>query len=252
MAESEEELKSLLIVKEDSEKPGLKLNIWKTEIMASGPITSWLIVGDKMETMSDFIFGSKITADVTAAMKLKDACSLEEKLWSKWQHIKKQRHSFVHKGWSNQSYGLSSSQVWMWELALKKAEHQKIHAFELWCWRRLLRISWTARKSNQSILKEISSEYSLEGLMLKLKLQYFGHKMQRTDSLENLMLGKIEARRRMGWQRMKWLDGITDSKGMNLSSSCSGDGQRNLAYCSPWGCKELDVTEQLNWNELWY
>ena len=104
----------------------------------------------------------------------------------------------------------------------------------------------------KEIVKEISSEYSLEGLMLKLKLQYFGHKMQRTDSLENLMLGKIEARRRMGWQRMKWLDGITDSKGMNLSSSCSGDGQRNLAYCSPWGCKELDVTEQLNWNELWY
>ena len=101
---------------------------------------------------------------------------------------------------------------------IKKAKHQIIDAFKLWCWRRLLRVPWTARRSNQSILKEISSEYSLEGLMLKLKLQYFGHLMQRTDSFENtLMLGKIEGRRRRGWQRMRWLDGITDSMDMNLS-----------------------------------
>ena len=101
---------------------------------------------------------------------------------------------------------------------IKKAEHRRIDAFDLWCWRRLLRVSWTARRSKQSTLKEISSEYSLEGLMLKLKLQYFGHLMQRTDSLENtLMLGKIEGGRRRGRQRMRWLDGITDSTDMSLS-----------------------------------
>ena len=106
----------------------------------------------------------------------------------------------------------------MWELTVKKAEHQRIDAFELWCWRRLLRVPWTARRSNQSILKEISPEYSLEGLMLKLKLQYFGHLMWRTDSFEKtLMLGKIEGRRRRGWQRMRWLDGITDSTDMSLN-----------------------------------
>ena len=101
---------------------------------------------------------------------------------------------------------------------IKKAEHQRTDAFELWCWRRLLRVPWTARRSNQSVVKEINSEYSLEGLMLKLKLQYFGHLMQRTDSVEKTpMLGKIEGRRRRGWQRMRWLDGITDSMDMNLS-----------------------------------
>ena len=101
---------------------------------------------------------------------------------------------------------------------IKKAEHRRIDAFELWCWRRLLRVPWTAKRSNQSILKEISPEYSLEGLMLKLKLQYSGHLMQRTDSLEKtLMLGKIESRSRRGWQRMRWLDGITDSMDISLS-----------------------------------
>ena len=101
---------------------------------------------------------------------------------------------------------------------IKKAEHRRIDAFELWCWKRLLRVPWTARRSNQSILKEISAEYSLEGLMLKLKLQYFGHLMRRTDSFEKtLILGKIEGRRRRGWQRMRWLDGITDSMDVSLS-----------------------------------
>ena len=115
-----------------------------------------------------------------------------------------------------QSYGFSSSHVWMWELDHKVS--WRIDAFELWCWRRLLRVPWTTRISNQSTLMEISPKYSLEGLMLKLKLQYFGHLMQRTDSLEkSLMLGKIEGRRRKGWQRMRWLDGITDSVDMSLS-----------------------------------
>ena len=146
---------------------------------------------------------------VTAAMKLKDDQTR--------QHIKKQRHYFANKGPSSQSYGFSSSHVWMWELDYKESEHKRVNAFELWCWRRLLRVPWTARKSNHSILKEISPEYSLEGLMLKLKLQYFGHLM-RTDSLEKtLMLGKIEGGRRRGWQRMRWLDGITDSMDMSLS-----------------------------------
>ena len=115
------------------------------------------------------------------------------------QHAKKQRHYFANKGPSSQSYDFSSSHVWMWELDIKKAECRRIDTFELWCWRRLLRVLWTAKKSNQSILKKISPEYSLEGLMLKLKLQYFGHLMGRTESLEKiLMLGKVEDRRRRG------------------------------------------------------
>ena len=135
---------------------------------------------------------------------------------------------------------------------LKKAECWRTDAFELWCWRRLLRVPWTAGRSNQSILKEISPEYSLEGLMLKLKLQYFGHLMWRTDSLEKtLMLGKTEDRRKRGWQRMRWLDGITDSIDMNLSKlwELVLDGQGSLACCRPWGHKESDTTEQLNWTE---
>ena len=124
------------------------------------------------------------------------------------QHIKKQRHYFVNKGPSSQGYDFSSSHVWM---TVKKAEHQRIDAFELWCWRRLLRVPWTVRRSNQSILREISPGCSLEGMMLKLKLQCFGHLMQRVDSLEKtLMLGGIGGRKRRGWQRMRWLDGITD------------------------------------------
>ena len=134
------------------------------------------------------------------------------------QCIKKQRHHFANKDQSSQSYGFSSSRVWMWELDYKESWAPKHWCSELWCWRRLLRVPWTARRSNQYILKEISPECSLEGLMLKLKLQSFGHLMWRTDSLEKtLMLGKIEGRRRRGRQRMRWLDGITDSMDMSLS-----------------------------------
>ena len=135
---------------------------------------------------------------------------------------------------------------------VKKAEHWRIDAFELWCWRRLLRVPWTARRSNQSILKEISPGCSLEGMMLKLKLQHFGHLMWRVESLEKtLMLGGIGGRRRRGQQRMRWLDGITDL--MDVESEWTpgvGDGQGGLACCSSWGRKESDTTERLNWTEL--
>ena len=134
------------------------------------------------------------------------------------QHIKKQRHYFATKVHPVKAMVLPVVMYGCESWTIKKAEHQKIDAFELWCWRRLLRVPWTARRSNQSNLKEVSPEYSLEGLMLKLKLQYFGHLMWRTDSFEKtLMLGKIEGRRRRGHQRMRWLDGITDSMDMSLN-----------------------------------
>ena len=150
-------------------------------------------------------------------MKLKDACSLKESYDQPRQNVKEQRHYFANKGPSSQGYGFSSGHVWCESWTVRKAEHQRIDPFEHWCWRRLLRVPWTARKSNQSILKEISPGCSLKGLMLKLNLQYFGHLMQRADSFEKtLMLEKIEGRRRRGRQRMRWLDGITDSMDMSL------------------------------------
>ena len=147
------------------------------------------------------------------------------------QHIKKQRHYFVNKGPFSQSYSFSSSHVRIWELDYKEAENQRIDAFELWCWRRLLRVPWTTKRSNQSILKEISPEYSLESLMLKLKLQYFGHLMRRTDSLEKiLMLGKIEGRRiedeMFGWHHWPNVHKFKQAPGV-------GDGQGSLMCCSP-------------------
>ena len=200
MAESEEEFKSLLMkVKVESEKVGLKLNIQKTNIMASGPITSWQVDGETVETVSDFILGgSKITADGDCSHEIKRCLLLGRKVMTNLGNIFKSRDIPLPTKvrlvkamvFPVVMYGCES-----W--TMKKAKHQRIDGFELWCWRRLLRVPWTARRSNQSILKEISPGISLEGMVLKLKLQYFGHLMRRVDSLEKtLMLGGIGGRRR--------------------------------------------------------
>ena len=219
MAESEEELKSLLMkVKEESEKVGLKLNIQKTKIMASGPIASWEIDRETVETVSDFIFlGSKITADGDCSLEIKRRLLLGRKAMTNLDSIFKSRDiTLPTKIRLIKAMVFPSVMYESW--TVKKAEHQRIDAFELWCWRRLLKVPWTARRSNQSILKEISPECSLEGMMLKLKLQYFGHLMRKVDSLEKtMMLGGIGGRRKRGRQRMRWLDGITDSMDMRLS-----------------------------------
>ena len=186
--------------------------------MASSSITSWQIDGETMETVTDFIFlGSKITADGDCSHEIKRCLLLGRKAITNLDStLKKQGHYFANKIPCSQSYGFSSSHMDV-SWTIKKAECQRIDAFELWCWRRLLRVPWTARRSNQPILKEISPEYPLEGLMLKLELQYFDHLMQRADSLKKtLMLGKTEGRRR-GPQRMRWLDGITNSMNISLS-----------------------------------
>ena len=160
------------------------------------------------------------------------------------QHIKKQRQDFAQKAHVVKAMVFPVVMYGCKSRTIKKAECLRIDAFDLWCWRSLLRVPWTARRSNQSIVKEISPEYSLEGLMLKLKLQYFGHLMRRTDSLEKtLMLEKIEGKKRRGQQRMRWLDGITDTMDMSLSKLL--ELVMDMACCSPWVCKELDMTEQL-------
>ena len=202
---------------DESEKVGLKLSIQKIKIMASGPITSWQING---ETVRDFIFlSSKITADGECSHEIKRCLLLGKKVMTNLDSILKSRDiTLPTKVYLVKAivflvvmYGCESWTV-------KKAECQRIDAFELWRWRRFFRVPWTARRFNQSILKEISPEYSLEGLMLKLKFISFGHMIWRTDSLEKtLMLGKIESRRRRGQQGMRWLDGITDLMDMSLS-----------------------------------
>ena len=188
--------------------------------MASGPITLWQIDGETVETVTHFIFlGSKIIADGDCNHEIKRHLLLGRKDMTNLDSILKSKDITLPTKvclvkamvFPVVMYGCES-----W--TIRKAECQRIDAFELWCWRRLLRVPWTARRFNQSILMEISPEYSLEGLMVKLKLQYFGHLMQRTDSFETiLMQGKIEGRRRRGRQRMRGLDGITDSMDMSLS-----------------------------------
>ena len=242
-------------VKEESEKVGLKLNIQKTKIMASGPIISWEIDGETVETVSDFIFwGSKITEDGDCSHEIKRHLLLWRKVMSNLDSILKSRDITL-----STKVRLVKAMVFpvvmyygceSW--TVKKAEHWKIDAFELWCWRRLLWVPWTARTSNQSILNEISPGYSLEGLILKLKLQYFGHFMQRVDSLKKtLMLGGIGGRRRRGRQRMRWLDGITNSMSMSLSNSGSWWWTGGPGVLQFMGSQRVghDWATELNWTD---
>ena len=207
MAESEEELKSLFMKVKESEKAGLKLNIQNSRIMTYSPITSWQIEGENVRTVSDFILlGTKIAEDGDYSHEMKRRVLLGRIAITDLDSVLKSRDITLSTkvpivkamAFLVVVYGCES-----W--TIKKAERGRIDAFKLWCWRRLLTVPCIARRSNQSILKEINLEYLLEGLMLKLKLQYFGHLMRRVDSLEKtLLLGKIEGKRRRGHQRMRW------------------------------------------------
>ena len=216
------------------------------KIMASSPTTPWQIDGETMETVTDFIFlGCKITTDVDCSHEIKRCFLLGRKAMTNLDSILKSRDiTLLTKICPVKAMVFPVVMFGCESWTIKEVERQRINAFELWCWRvTWLRVTWTARKSNQSTLKEISPEYSLEGIMLKLKRQSFGHLMWRTDSLEKtLTLGKIKGGRKRGRQRMRWLDSITNSRDMSLSKPGLGEGQGSLVCCSPWGRKESDTT----------
>ena len=229
MAESKEELKSLLMrVKEENERASLKLNIKRTKIIASGPIASWQIERENVKVVTDFLFwGSKITADGDCSHEIRRRLLLCRKAMTNLDRMLKSRDVTLPTKVCIVKVMIFSVLTYSCESwTVKKAACQRIDDFKLCCWRRLLRLPWAAKISNKLsnlfdnklILREINPEYSLVGLMLKLKLQYFGHLMGTADSLERfLMLGKIEGRRR-GCQRVRWLDGITDAMDMNLGT----------------------------------
>ena len=207
-------------MKEESEKDGLKLHIQKTKIMASGPITSWQTDGEKVEAVTDFLFlGSKITVSSDCCHEIKTHLLLGRKTVTNLDRIWESRDITLPKKVhivKDMVFPVVVCGCESW--TIKKAEHWRIDAFKLWCWRRLLRVPQTARRSNQSVLKEINFEYTSKRLMLKLNHQYLGHLMWRADSLENtLMLGKIEGKRRSRQQRMRWLDSIAGSMDLSLS-----------------------------------